>query len=99
MAHATLDQKEVNNIRQAMKSAKGPGNFRNLFIYPPNGKKDGTQFIPLLEVAANDELLNTKNISRDDMMAAHRVPPQMMGIMPSNVGEVGMRRRRVSFCQ
>ncbi len=37
-------------------------------------------------MAAKDELLNIKNVSRDDMMAAHRVPPQMMGIMPNNVG-------------
>ncbi|MCV5632196.1 hypothetical protein OFN23_28950, partial [Escherichia coli] len=76
-------------IRQAMKSAKGPGNFRNLFMYSPNGKKDGIQIIPLSEVAAKDEFLNIKNVSRDDMMAAHRVPPQMMGIMPSNVGGFG----------
>ncbi|HDN1399250.1 TPA: capsid portal protein, partial [Escherichia coli] len=39
--------------------------------------------------AAKDEFLNIKNVSRDDMMAAHRVPPQMMGIMPSNVGGFG----------
>ncbi|MBU5604899.1 hypothetical protein KQJ18_23370, partial [Citrobacter sp. S55_ASV_140] len=70
-------------------SAKGPGNFRNLFMYSPNGKKDGIQIIPLSEVAAKDEFLNIKNVSRDDMMAAHRVPPQMMGIMPSNVGGFG----------
>lgn len=72
-----------------MKSAKGPGNFRNLFMYSPNGKKDGLQIIPLSEVAAKDEFLNIKNVSRDDMMAAHRVPPQMMGIMPNNVGGFG----------
>jgi len=61
----------VNNIHQAMKSAKGSGNFRNLFMYSPNGKKDGIQIIPLSEVAAKDEFLNIKNVSRDDMMAAH----------------------------
>ncbi|EHD5801799.1 hypothetical protein JQZ81_004451, partial [Escherichia coli] len=65
------------------------GNFRNLFMYSPNGKKDGLQIIPLSEVAAKDEFLNIKNVSRDDMMAAHRVPPQMMGIMPNNVGGFG----------
>ncbi|MDI1373114.1 hypothetical protein OCU72_09820, partial [Escherichia coli] len=43
----------------------------------------------LTEVAAKDEFLNIKNVSRDDMMAAHRVPPQMMGIMPNNVGGFG----------
>lgn len=39
-------------------------------------------------MAVKDEFLNIKNVSRDDMMAAHRVPPQMMGIMPSNLGEL-----------
>ena len=51
--------------------------------------RSGLQIIPLSEVAAKDEFLNIKNVSRDDMMAAHRVPPQMMGIMPNNVGGFG----------
>lgn len=57
-----------------MKITKGLGNFRNLFMYSPYGKGDGIQIIPLSEVAAKDEFLNIKNMSRDDMMAAHRVP-------------------------
>lgn len=89
MTDAAQNQEDVNNLRNAMKSAKGPGNFRNLFMYSPNGKKDGLQIIPLSEVAAKDEFLNIKNVSRDDMMAAHRVPPQMMGIIPNNVGGFG----------
>lgn len=76
-------------MRQAMRSTKGPGNFRNLFMYSPSGKKDGIQIIPLSELAAKDALLNIKNVSRDDMMAAHRVPPQMMGIIPNNTGGFG----------
>lgn len=97
MTDAAQNQEDVNNLRNAMKSAKGPGNFRNLFMYSPNGKKDGIQIIPLSEVAAKDEFLNIKNVSRDDMMAAHRVPPQMMGIMPNNVGGLGMWRRQVMY--
>lgn len=89
MTDAAQNQEDVNNLRNAMKSAKGPGNFRNLFMYSPNGKKDGLQIIPLSEVAAKDEFLNIKNVSRDDMMAAHRVPPQMMGIIPQNTGGFG----------
>lgn len=89
MTDAAQNQEDVNNILLAMKSAKGQGNFRNLFMYSPNGKMYGIQIIPLSEVAAKDEFLNIKNVSRDDMMAAHRVPPQMMGIMPSNVGGFG----------
>jgi len=89
MTDPAQSQQDVDNIRGAMKSAKGPGNFRNLFMYSPNGKKDGIQIIPLSEVAAKDEFLNIKNMSRDDMLAAHRVPPQMMGIVPNNVGGFG----------
>ena len=72
-----------------MKESKGPGNFRNLFMYAPNGKKDGIQLIPVAEVAAKDEFLGIKNISRDDMLAMHRVPPQLIGIIPSNTGGFG----------
>ena len=33
--------------------------------------------------------MNIKNVSRDDMLAAHRVPPQLMGIVPNNTGGFG----------
>ena len=89
MTDAAQNQQDVDNIRNAMKSSKGPGNFRNLFMYSPNGKKDGIQIISLAEAAAKDEFLNIKNVSRDDMLAVHRVPPQLMGIIPQNTGGFG----------
>ncbi len=55
-------------------------------VYSPNGEKDGIQIIPLSEVGAKDEFLNIKKVSRDDMLAVHRVPPQLMGIIPNNTG-------------
>lgn len=82
-------QDDVDKLREALKESKGPGNFRNLFMYAPGGKKDGIQLIPVAEVAAKDEFLNIKNVTRDDMLAAHRVPPQLMGIIPNNTGGFG----------
>ncbi|WP_338616429.1 phage portal protein [Pigmentiphaga sp. CHJ604] len=82
-------QEDIDAIRAALKSSKGPGNFRNLFLYSPNGKKDGIQLIPVSEVAAKDDFFNIKNASRDDVLAGHRVPPQLMGIIPSNTGGFG----------
>lgn len=84
----TQNIKDVDAMREAVKSSKGPGNFRNLFMYAPAGKKDGIQIIPLSEVAAKDEFFNIKNVTRDDIMAAHRVPPQLMGVMPTVAGAV-----------
>jgi PBSX family phage portal protein len=82
-------QGDFDALREALKSAKGPGNFRNLFYYAPGGNKDGMQLIPVSEVAAKDEFFNIKNITRDDLLAAHRVPPQLLGIVPSNTGGFG----------
>lgn len=89
MTDAAQNEDDVTAIRQALKDSKGPGNFRNLFMYAPNGKKDGIQLIPVSEVAAKDDFFNIKNVTRDDMLAAHRVPPQLLGVVPSNTGGFG----------
>ncbi len=84
-----INDEDAKAIRTQLASAKGVGNFKNLFIHAPNGKKDGVQIIPIAEVAAKDEFLGIKNVTRDDMLAAHRVPPQLLGIIPTNNGGFG----------
>lgn len=86
------NEEDINALREALKNARGPGNFRNLFVYSPNGKKDGLQVIPVSEVAAKDEFHNIKNITRDDMLAGMRIPPQLMGVVPTNAGGFGSIR-------
>ena len=89
MTDAAQNPQDIDALREALKASKGPGNFRNLFVYAPNGKKDGMQLIPVAEVSAKDEFFNIKNVTRDDMLAAHRVPPQLMGILPTNTAGFG----------
>lgn len=89
MSDAAQEQGDIDAMREALKGAKGPGNFRNLFMYAPNGKKDGIQLIPISEVAAKDDFFNIKNSTRDDVLAVHRVAPVLMGIMPNNTGGFG----------
>lgn len=83
------DQQDIDSIRAALKESKGPGNFRNLFMYSPGGKKDGVQIIPVSEVAAKDDFFNIKNLTRDDQLAGHRIPPQLMGVVPQNTAGFG----------
>ena len=89
MTDAAQNESDIDDLRTALKNSKGPGNFRNLFMYAPNGKKDGIQLIPISEVAAKDDFGAIKNISRDDLLAALRIPPQLMGIVPQNAGGFG----------
>jgi len=81
---ATINPADADKIRAAMKDGKGAGNFRNLFLHAPAGKKDGVQIIPIGDVAAKDEFLGIKGTTRDDILAAHRVPPQLLGVIPQN---------------
>ena len=89
LSDTAQSQDDIDSVRQALKDSKGPGNFRNLFVHAPNGKKDGIQIIPISEVAAKDEMFNIKSVTRDDLLAAHRVPPQLMGIIPTNTSGFG----------
>ena len=39
-----------------------------------------------------DEFAGIKNITRDDMLAGLRIPPQLMGVVPQNAGGFGSIR-------
>lgn len=80
---------DVDAMRESLKKSKGPGNFRNLFVHSTGGKENGLKMLPIAEVGAKDEFLGIKNTTRDDVLAAHRVPPQLLGIVPANAGGFG----------
>jgi capsid portal protein len=45
--------------------------------------------VPLSEVATKDDFFNIKKASAADLMDAHRVPFQLMGGKPENIGSLG----------
>ncbi len=57
---AAQSSTDVEAMRDAMRSSKGLGNFKNLFFYAPNGKPDGIKIVPLSEVATKDDFLILK---------------------------------------
>ena len=76
-------------VKQELRKAKGGGNFNNLLLRAPNGNPEGAKLIPIAEVGAKDEFLNIKGVSAEDMIAAHRVPPALMGIVPKATSGLG----------
>lgn len=42
----------------------------------------GKRQLPISEVATKNEFFSTKNVTRDDVFATHRVPPQLLGLVP-----------------
>ncbi|MCD6864749.1 Presumed portal vertex protein, partial [Escherichia coli] len=80
---------DIEMLRENMVKSKGRNNFKNLFLYAPQGKADGIKIIPLSEVATKDDFFNIKKASAADLLDAHRVPFQLMGGKPENVGSLG----------
>ena len=89
VSEAGLSDEDADDIADAVESAKGIGNFKNLFLHIPGGKDKGVQLLPISAVAAQDEFINVKNTTRDDVLAGHRTPPQLMGVVPGNTGGFG----------
>ncbi|MDR8269474.1 Presumed portal vertex protein, partial [Acinetobacter baumannii] len=47
------------------------------------------KIVPLSEVATKDDFFNIKKVSAADLLDAHRIPFQLMGGKPENVGSLG----------
>lgn len=84
-----FDEESLDNIREQLRQSKGPGNFRNVLIHSTGTAKEAVKIIPISEVAAKDDFLNIKTVARDDILAAHRVPPQLLGVVPQTAGGFG----------
>ncbi|WP_239017922.1 phage portal protein [Sphingomonas aracearum] len=88
-ATGDIDARDTDALKAALKASKGPGNFRNLFVHAPNGKDGSLKILPIAEAGAKDEFLGIKSATAADVMAAHRVPPQLLGIVPAQGSAFG----------
>lgn len=80
---------DIDKIKEGLRESRGKGNFKNFFIYAPNGSPDGVKLIPISQIASKDDFEPIKRTTRDDILAAHRVPPQLLGVLPTNTGGFG----------
>mgnify|MGYP000008756225 CR=1 FL=1 len=84
-----LDPDVEKSIKEKIQDSKGVGNFKSLFVNIPNGKEKGLQIIPVGNFESKDEFMNVKNVSAQDVLNAHRFPPGLAGIIPSNTAGFG----------
>ena len=84
-----IADEDIDTLEEKMQSTKGLGNFNNVLVHAPGGKENGVKLIPIAQVGAADEFLGIKNVTAKDMLTAHRVPPQLLGVMPEGNGNLG----------
>lgn len=76
-------------LQGALKNSRGVGNFKSLLINIPNGQEKGVQLIPVGDVSTKDEFNTIKTVSSQDVMVAHRFPPGLSGIIPTQGSAMG----------
>ena len=63
--------------------------FGNVVIHDPQGNKDKIQLIPISDKNNQDQFPEVKQLTIEDALAVHRVPPVLMGIVPKATGGLG----------
>jgi hypothetical protein len=77
-----VDDADVAELAKKVAEAKGLGNFKSMYIHLPdaNGKVE----VHGIGEFAKDDFEKIKTISRDDIISAHRVPPQILAVLTDN---------------
>jgi PBSX family phage portal protein len=84
---ANLDEETAKMIEQKVKGSKGPGNFRSLYLnIPRSTNKEPVQIIPVGDIGTKDEYEKIKGTTEAELLAMHRMRPELMGIIPKNAG-------------
>ena len=82
---ADLDVETAKVIEQKVKSSKGPGNFRSLYLnIGKSNAKEPVQIIPVGDISTKDEFERIKNITRGEILSMHRMQPGLSGVIPEN---------------
>lgn len=80
---------EAEKLAEKIQTIKGADAFKNILVHSVGGEKGGLELVPMGEVTAKDEFFNINRVSRDSVLAVHRVIPQFMAVQAESNGGYG----------
>lgn len=89
MNNPNLTTEQENEIKTKLNSAKGLGNFKNMFVNGKGKDKEKPELIPVGQLDAKDEFSKMKNVTTGDILSAHRIPLDLMSIVREGFSPVG----------
>ncbi len=77
----SLTSDAFTELKEELKAGKGAGNFHNtiLEVASSSQNKSKVEFLSVGDLL-KDDFEKCKNISRGDILAAHRIPPRILGV-------------------
>ncbi len=85
MNNPNMDAAMEDEIKATLNSAKGLGNFKNMFINGRGTDKEKPELIPVGQINAKDEFASMKNVTTADILSAHRIPIELMSVVRENL--------------
>ncbi|ABG39222.1 phage portal protein, PBSX family [Paraglaciecola sp. T6c] len=79
-----MSEEDEDLLSKEIGSSKGVGNFRSMFLSLPGADADSVKILPVGDISTKDEFERVKNITRNDVLAMHRINPALSGVMPDN---------------
>jgi len=89
MNNPNLTDAQEQDIKVKLNSAKGLGNFKNMFVNGKGKDKEKPELIPVGQLDAKDEFSKMKNVTTGDILSAHRIPLDLMSIVREGFSPVG----------
>jgi PBSX family phage portal protein len=86
---AELSEEDEKILSSQIKDSKGVGNFRSMFLSIPNADPESIKIMPVGDISTKDEFERVKNITRNDILAMHRIPPALAAVMPESEAGFG----------
>lgn len=79
-----LTEKDAKKLKAKIEASKGVGNFQSMFIHIPGGDENSVKLIPVGDKSTQDDFVNIKKVSRDDILAGWRMYGELSGVQPDD---------------
>lgn len=84
-----LSEDDETNLSKQIGDSKGVGNFRSMFLSLPGADPESIKIMPVGDISTKDEFERVKNITRNDVLAMHRINPALAAVMPESEAGFG----------
>jgi PBSX family phage portal protein len=80
---AGLKEDTAKQIEEKVTKSRGPGNFRSMYLNIPRSQsREPVKVIPVGDIATKDDFEKVKAVTREELLAMHRMQPGLTGIIP-----------------
>lgn len=91
MNEPTMTEKQEEEIKERLKAKEGMA-FKNMFVNAKGKDTRAPELKPIGQVEAKDSFKDVKNQTKDDVLALHRVPIELMSVRRESITSLDLNK-------